>query len=507
MKHQPYHIKRQAAQTVILLVLAGSLLYASPVYGEEKGLAGYWKFDEISGQVTKDSSPGGIDGKIFGNCLRAKGVDGSCLVFNGVDSYVEIPASEKFQFSNGITVQFWVKPLKDQVGIAYQNQSWMAFLYNKRVRRNVRRNKGEKIGGFAINPKIGKWRYIFTRQYPQFGKWYHLAMTYDGKFAKVYINGSVAGQYDIDKEHGNMAGQRERTGRLNTQKEPIVIGKYLSPGEFFKGSIDEFKIYTRALSEKEIKSCYQSTAKNLGENQKGKCSTTRRTTASVRGKDTLTGHWRLDKNLLDSSGKANNGIWKGNRPVSWSNSDGGLSALKLDARDGYVEIPDSDSLNPADAISVEMWLKLHSPGQVDTGLVAKWSTGSTGYMLYLVPAHLMWNHVRFYINGECIGQKTLLSTNKWYHIVGTYSSSANATNMKLYINGKLETKRQKHNSPYSPIKKDPRGLFIGTYMGRGRSIANGLIDEVRIYNHALTAKEIKAHYEKDYSRKRNDSSR
>ncbi|MCD4823512.1 MAG: LamG domain-containing protein [Phycisphaerae bacterium] len=501
MTYQPQNIKRQAVQAFILLILVGSLLCTSPVYGEEKGLVGYWKFDGISGRVTKDSSPGGIDGKIFGNYLRAKGVDGSCLVFNGVDSYVEIPASKKFQFSKGITVQFWVKPLKDQVGIAYQNQSWMAFLYNKHVRQNVRLNKGEKIGGFAISPKIGKWRYVFTRQYPELGKWYHLAMTYDGKFAKVYINGSVAGQYDIDEEHGNMAGQREIMGQLKTQKEPIFIGKYLSAGEFFKGSIDEFKIYTRALSAKEIKSCYQSIAKNLGENQKGKCSATQRTTARVRGKDALIGHWRLDKDLLDSSEKANNGIWKGDRPVPWSNLGGGLSALKIDGKDGYVEIPDSDSLNPADAISVEMWLKLHSAGQTDKGLVAKWSTGSTGYMLYLVPAHLKWNHVRFYINGECIGQKTLLSTNKWYHIVGTYSSSANATDMKLYVNGKLETKHQKHNSPYSPIKKDPRGLFVGTYMGRERSIVDGLIDNVKIYNHALTAKEIKARYEKGGSRK------
>ncbi len=74
----------------------------------------------------------------------------------------------------------------------------------------------------------------------------------------------------------------------------------------------------------------------------------------------------------------------------------------------------------------------------------------------------------------------------WHHIVGTYDG----TIMKIYADGELV---DSYTVSGSIISKPSFPVILGT--SQNIYYFNGLIDEVRIYNRALSAEEIKRHYE------------
>src|SRR6185436_2992203 len=69
--------------------------------------------------------------------------------------------------------------------------------------------------------------------------WTHLAVTYDGSNARLYVNGSQAGIVAA-------------SGALRSTGNPLTIGGNSIWGEWFAGQIDDLRIYSRALSTAEI---------------------------------------------------------------------------------------------------------------------------------------------------------------------------------------------------------------------------------------------------------------
>ncbi len=94
-----------------------------------------------------------------------------------------------------------------------------------------------------------------------------------------------------------------------------------------------------------------------------------------------------------------------------------------------------------------------------------------------------------FINGTEVGGNAALLPNTWYHLVATYDGSS----VKFYVNGQFQNSADKSDL----IDTSTGNLYIGDYGGSlGSSAYNfkGIIDEVRIYNRALSEEEIKAHY-------------
>jgi len=156
-------------------------------------------------------------------------------------------------------------------------------------------------------------------------------------------------------------------------------------------------------------------------------------------------------------------------------------ALSFDGND-YVEVPHNDVFNSAN-VAVSAWFKrTGSFGMPWIPLVGKWPRN---WILYFKSDDRLYFIVK---NPNCDEPYAVSTTifgssnsNIWYHVVGTYDGS----NIKIYINGKLEG-----ITPYSV------GIAMGddpVTIGRDQTSANfftGLIGEVRIYTRALTDKEI-----------------
>jgi hypothetical protein len=169
------------ASLIILGLIISSLGYTKI---DPKSVVGMWTFDEGKGDVVKDFSGNGNDGKLMNSPKWVDGKFDKCLEFDGKDDYVEIPGITTPPI---ITFACWFKKL----GAG-----------NGGVPRLHSRGTGPwalefGIGNTAIPNQLGfylafadgsstGWNGVFE---PKNEVWYHTAVSYDGTLVNMYIDG------------------------------------------------------------------------------------------------------------------------------------------------------------------------------------------------------------------------------------------------------------------------------------------------------------------------------
>jgi len=191
---------------------------------------------------------------------------------------------------------------------------------------------------------------------------------------------------------------------------------------------------------------------------------------------------------LDWSGNDNSGRIYG---ATWTSGKIG-KALSFDGVDDYVEIPHSDSLN-LNILTVTAWFRSTFSGDWFRTIVAKY-----GYTAIYNSWGLGWmdtNVLGFYIR-DASGIKNLASAGvgegldgKWHFLVGVASD----TKVQFWMDGVL---KQEVTRTAGDIRND-RPVTLARHMDQ---YVPEVIDEVRIYNRALSAEEIKQLYY-DYIKK------
>lgn len=156
---------------------------------------------------------------------------------------------------------------------------------------------------------------------------------------------------------------------------------------------------------------------------------------------------------------------------------------------GYINIPQKSALKPVN-ISVQAWVSLDAFGDWD-GIVGNFEdTGDTesGWALFTHGT----NNVSWYVSvaGSMRWTSVSVPTAQWTHLVGTYDG----TNVRLYKNAAAPV------TTYAPGSIDyseypPLAMRIGQYYDTNEQDAlDGRIDEVALWNRALTADEVQMLY-------------
>lgn len=169
--------------------------------------------------------------------------------------------------------------------------------------------------------------------------------------------------------------------------------------------------------------------------------------------------------------------------AAWVRSGDGW-ALRLDGEDGFVEFGKPDALSPGEAITLEAWVYPEAiPSVGEPGIVGK---SYDNYVLtYYGNGHVWW-----YTGNSTVNAHAAVTPMAWHHIVGTYDGEM----MKLYVDGELAA-ANKGKNPGIPAGK---GFWMGKSEGSVQWTKNahflGMIDEVRLYDRAISAQEIREHY-------------
>jgi hypothetical protein len=187
----------------------------------------------------------------------------------------------------------------------------------------------------------------------------------------------------------------------------------------------------------------------------------------------LVGHWRLDETsadnaCLDSSENKYLGTPKGTTVV-----DGKMGkARSFNGRGDSIEIP---AINIPEAITVAAWV--YSSNIRQNGFVVTKNPVNTQWALIFESGYLKWRGAGFEKSVQCAAP----ANNSWHHIVGKHDGSTGS----LYVDGLLCG-----SAPLPAIGNAAGSITIGGFAGGKEYYFNGRIDDVRIYNRALSDAEI-----------------
>lgn len=409
------------------------------------GLVGYWPMNEGAGTKTNDSSGYGNTGTFNGGTW-INGKRSKALSFNGSSDYIVVPGTiNNFLNTSAITVSAWVKAngssFAQDTGFVTEG-----FMGDGNVRFGLigYMDTGGSSTKVAAGFYNGSWRVVNQTGSFSFNQWVHLVGTYDGSIIRLYING-------VQDNSTNYVGS------LPLGNEEWRIGRRWDTGTYLNGSIDDVRIYNRVLSQSEIQDLYgtgQQTFQNP--NNQG-----------------LVGYWPLNESagtkIGDASGNKNSGTLAN---ATWVDGKHG-KALNFNGS-AFVDMGSSQA-GTWSAMTISAWVKPTTYASW-RAIVQTANSGDRG--LYLQSDHL-----QFYSACSSSGAVPLST---WTHVTVTVDSSDNVV---YYING--------NNSGGCVSASTPRiieYLHISGISTVDPENFIGSIDDVRIYNKALSATEVKQLY-------------
>ena len=206
----------------------------------------------------------------------------------------------------------------------------------------------------------------------------------------------------------------------------------------------------------------------------------------------LVAYYDFDGDANDESGNSNNGTIT-NATLTADRHGNSNKAYSFDGNNSYVEIPWTGSIRVEGDITMSVWLNIKDKENNYSGGYGRIIRAPSDYYEMWVN----WNNSG--VNNRSVyarsgGQGISLSSNEnileetWNHVVYTYTSDT----LRIYVNGS-EVSKQFKNWDWNNSLPGSGNLYIGAY-GPNNNTFLGSLDDVRIYERALSATEISALY-------------
>ena len=198
------------------------------------GLVAGYGFDEGRGTVAMDASGLGNNATVSGAVWGA-GRFGQSLEFDGLDDWATVAAGPGVNVSTAMTIEAWVYPT--------EAAGWRTVVF-KEAPGEV---WAHSYGLYSTFGAEGPGGHVLTASQTNahdpsaigLNRWTHLATTYDGQMLRSYVDGV---------QRAAVAA----TGPINLSDGVLRMGGNGMWGDFFKGRIDEVRLYNRALSAAQI---------------------------------------------------------------------------------------------------------------------------------------------------------------------------------------------------------------------------------------------------------------
>ena len=204
--------------------------------------------------------------------------------------------------------------------------------------------------------------------------------------------------------------------------------------------------------------------------------------------DGLVSYWSLDED--DIEGETVKDVWGGNDGTIQGEPqtvDGKIGDVLDFGGNSHVDVPTTDSLNITGHITVEAWIKRSQSGAQHAIVEQYGCVGDAdavgGFCLRVLNTNL----ICFYVldncgSGDAATGKTIIEDDTWYHVVATWDGKEIA----IYVDGVLDATLPTERNP----KERGMPLRIGAMGNNSSTQFNGTIDEVRVYNRALSEAEV-----------------
>jgi hypothetical protein len=465
------------------------------------GLVGQWDFNETSGiTATNEGSCGtNCNGTLtnFSNTTGQDVVVGSgwtsdnrrwgngAVMFDGSDDYITAGSDSALNiYNSGLTLETWVKTSYTPT-------------YSDVIMQRMENAMGASGYSFEINSNgtLSSYYYYYgsgpmltSNQAINDDRWHHIVATFGSTDYAIYIDG-----------HMDVQGIGSYPTSGSSVDLSFNIGRFSeAPDGYFKGSIDLVRVYSRALNSSEILSNYQSGNIEM----RYRTSSDGSTWSSWSGSETavesfddeylydttesgLVSYWPLDEG---SVGTAYDVTGNNNGTTSGVQIADGKNGNSIGHQSGSsATVPDSTSLDITSNLTLEYWFRpsvdvLNMAATYPIGVFKRdYQIGGYGSHFYNTNGKV--NFQWCYSGGTTtLYSDTIIEGGNWYHYAATYDGST----ARLYINGVEED---------SAAVTTAMASSAGYDLSLGSQTFEGLIDEVKIYNTALSASAIREHWE------------
>ena len=420
-----------AGQAALLKVTACNLP------GIPLGPVAHWPFDEISGSVAIDTV-GNHVGVLTQAPLWKPGQIQGGLNFNGTDQFVEVTHNNTLSLNQEMTFSAWVKASDVSAGNRTIVSNGTASSSNSNYWFGTIAD--ELAFGFWANGSFNTVR--TTNANLQTSLWTHLSASFSNTSNQVvlYIDGVEVASGSINDNP-------------TTASDNVLIGASAND-EFWHGTLDEVRIFNRVLDANEVLDL------------------------SVRNARGPIAHWTLDETAgvlaADTAGHHDGML---NNGPSWNNGviNGGL---EFDGNNDHIVVPHHSYLSLDYAFTISGWINPASLSGTARIISKEQTATNDDYWL-----SLSGNNLLLGVGGQIHGPVGNFGTNQWYHIAATFDDEND--NITISIDGSEVLNETNNNSLSQTI--DP--LLIGANWQAGNYF-EGLLDDIRIYDYALSATEI-----------------
>lgn len=418
------------------------------LYNWAPGPVGYWNFEEKSGANAYDTSGNSQTGTINGNptWIPSK-YTGAALNFDGTGDYVSytLPSTSPLKISGALTLSYWMNTTtgtSDAGLVGTGIETGYQCTHHNGATLYCYISSG--ANGITATLGTGTWKYI--------------SFTWDGTTGtngmKLYIDGVLT-------------SQRTSTVAVASGWTTLQIGKSSTD---YNGKLDDVKIYNYVRTQKQIVEDM-----NAGHPVGG----------SPVGSQV--GYWKMDEGYGSTVSNSGNGVNLNGTitGATWNNNGKFSKALSFDGSGDTVALAGTSALNIVNNLTLSAWINPSTLTQASNPEIIAKSGGAYFYRMRFLDG----GKVRFNTYGASdtvLESTATLVASTWTNIVMTYDGQ----NKKIYLNGKLDSSEATTGDMTSEAATT---LNIGSLIGGSESF-NGLIDEVKIYNSALTSDEIQIDY-------------
>lgn len=439
-----------------------------------------YRFDEGTGTVVHDESFNDNDGLLGGDGLGTDlpswvtGKNSSALSFDGTDDYVDISSALPVHSLTSYSISLWVKGAPGQLDKRLFSQGSSTNSYPMLTIGTDSAGASGKLDIYIRNESNVVFLNHFQSQSTVFDNtWHHIEWTDTAGSVKIFVDGVL----------DNSSSYTPLASVLPCDRAALGAVTRSALSHFFAGFVDDVRIYNYARTAEEVSVDYNNgQAAHLGQGNQYL-------------NHGLVGYWDMEEGsgqtVYDKSGNGNDGVLgdttaaESNDPVfgPGHNATGeNGSGMVYDGYDDYANAGTGSSLNVTGAITMSAWVK---PAVSDGSIIRK-VDANLGYMMHLMSDQRVQIGINEF-NSPLTTANNVITLNSWNHIVAAVDGSGAAV---IYVNGlsvatgSLQALNTTATNP----------LLIGGDSWNSGNYFNGSIDEVRVYNRAISADEVRYLY-------------
>ena len=432
------------------------------------------KFDEKQGGTAFDTSGNGNNGSIVG-ALWDRGKVNSGLRFVNINDHV----NTNFDPNLGVdsfTIELAIKMNSDSDYAIFGSRAGVS-IFGEEITLGINKLGSCGLLGdkylyalIADDSTIGFDYFCSSRSYTD-NQWYNISLVFDQVLGQIslYTDGIYSGGKlisNVGDGNKDFSGFPFYLGARNYGNSPTTVSKT---------DIDEFKFYNYARTPAQIAWDYN------------------------RGKPM--GHWKMDESsgtqVDDWSGNANHGTMTNMDPIGDRVEGKNNKALDFDGVDDTVAISNFQ-FSSSNQFSMSQYVNFKT---LATGkpIVGEWGGNQNNILIKTDDTNSdeLKICIASSLNDACANYATTtdlnLTADQWIHIQAVYNGAGatDADKLKLYINGTSKTLSFAGTIPATIQSASTAGITIG---GNSGAYINAILDDLKIYNYALTEEQIKLDY-------------